>query len=115
MDISKRPEEEPISMDETEAADAGADAEHSSIKAFGTKQASGHASAFKRKLNIDPVGATRCRVFFSRISPPSLAYMENQINQWVDAENVDIKHVSEIIGVMEGKLPQPNLIVTVWY
>ena len=70
---------------------------------------------FKRPLNADGSGATRCRLFHSKIAVASLEFMEHQINEWLDAEKIEIKHVSQIIGTMEGKRPEPNLMVIVWY
>jgi hypothetical protein len=54
-------------------------------------------------------------VFRSRIAAAALDFMENQVNQWLDSEKIEIKHVGHVIGVMEGKTPEPNVIVMVWY
>ena len=72
-------------------------------------------SAFKRDLNVTGHGATRCRLFRTRIAAAALDFMEHQINQWLDAENIEVKQVGHVIGVMEGKTPEPNLIVMVWF
>jgi hypothetical protein len=70
---------------------------------------------FKRPLNLTGQGATRCKFYHSKIAAPSLEFMENQINQWLDSEKVEVKQVSQVIGIMEGKTPVPNLIVMIWY
>ena len=41
--------------------------------------------------------------------------MQDLINRWVDSDKIEIKQVSQVIGIMEGKTPVPNLIVTIWY
>jgi hypothetical protein len=112
-------DEEPIHLEEDESPLGGqATGTHTEMKAFG---GGGHGlgvkagGQFKRTLNVNGQGATRCRVFHSKIAPPSLEFMENQINQWVDGEQIEIKQVSQVIGIMEGKTPVPNLIVMVWY
>jgi len=55
------------------------------------------------------------KFYFSKIAPPSLDYMQDQINHWVDSEQIEIKQISQVIGIMEGKTPVPNLIVMIWY
>jgi hypothetical protein len=61
-------------------------------------------------------GATRCRLFHSKLSDGAMDYMVNQINEWLDKnENITIKHSSSTIGVVEGKHADAHLILTVWY
>ena len=111
-------EEEPIHLEEESLVAGQAEAAPTEMKAFG---GGGHGlgvkagSDFKRALNITGHGATRCKFYHSKIAAPSLEFMENQINLWVDAEKIEIKEVSQVIGIMEGKTPVPNLIVMLWY
>ena len=71
---------------------------------------------FRRALQPDAPGATRCRVFHSKLNDGSMAYMSEQVNNWIDAhDDVVIKFVTSNIGVVEGKHPDPHLIVTVFY
>ena len=102
-------EEAPISLVE----DSGSGS--SAVRAMGGTAAVKRAAEFKRPLNLTGQGATRCRIFHSKIALGSLEFMENQINEWVDSDQVEIKHVGHIIGTMEGKRPEPNLLVMVWY
>ena len=106
------PEEEPISI---EGGDEGVAS--SAVRAIGAARtaSSTSKSAFKRSLNVTGHGATRCRVFRSRIAPAALDFMENQINQWLDSDKIEIKQVGHVIGTMEGKTPEPNVIVMVWF
>ncbi len=69
----------------------------------------------KRPLNVTGQGATRCRVFHSKIAVASLEVMEHQINEWLDGDEIEIKQVHQTIGTMQGKIKEENLIVTVWY
>ena len=87
-------EEEPIHLEE----ELPEEAPHTEVKAFGAGHTLGHkaASQFKRQLNVTGAGATRCKVYFSKIAPPSLEFMENQINQWVDSQQIEIKQVSQV-------------------
>ena len=70
---------------------------------------------FKRPVNVTGQGATRCRVFHSRIAEAPLEHMQKSINTWSDDAGIEIKHTSTVIGIMEGKNPEPNVIVLVWY
>lgn len=70
---------------------------------------------YDRPLNITGTGATRCRVFHSKVSVAALEMMQQQINAWLDCEHVEIKHIGQTLGIMQGKTAEENLIVTVWY
>jgi hypothetical protein len=70
---------------------------------------------FKRAINVTGTGATRCRLFYSKIAANSLEHLEHQINTWVDAENIEIKEVGHMIGIMRGKSDEQNVIIMVWY
>lgn len=104
--------DEPISL--VEPADKAAGI--SSVRAFGAAATQAAVSAqFTRPLNVTGSGATRCRMFHSRIAVAPLEYMQKQINEWIDGEKIEVKHVGHVIGIMEGKVPEPNLVVVVWY
>jgi len=103
-------EDEPIRLVDSEGEP------NSQLRAFGAAAlGGGREEKFKRPLNVNGQGATRCRLFHSKISLTPLEHMEQSINGWLDAEQIEIKHVGHIIGTMEGKRPEPNLIVMVWY
>jgi hypothetical protein len=106
-------DDEPLSVgQELTAAAAGP----RSIRAFGQSATTAHgAKKFSRALNLTGAGATRCRIFHSKVTVAALDHMANQINEWLDAEQVEIKAVNQVVGVMEGKTPEPNVIVMVWF
>ena len=66
-------------------------------------------------MNVTGAGSTRCRLFTSKVSTTSLMAMETAINEWLDRENVEIKHVTQTIGIMQDKVKEENMIVYVWY
>jgi len=106
-------DEEPISLVESEEA---TEFSAGGVKAFGVVGgADAEKKEYKRPLNVNGAGATRCRMFHSKIAIASLEFMENQINEWLDRNQIEIKHVGHVIGTMEGKRPEPNLLVMVWY
>jgi hypothetical protein len=105
-------EEEPIRLvDHAESGDTA-----SGVKAFGAAAGRAHRERqFQRPLNKTGTGATRCRVFHSKISEASLEYMQGQINEWLDAGEIEVKQVGHLVGTLEGKTPTPNIFVFVWY
>lgn len=112
----KEETEEPLSLvsDEEMAADKGA-----SIRSFNISslaQADRHEN-FKRGLVDASMGATRCRTFHAKLTDAALSYMDNQINEWVDAHrDFHIKFAVSTIGMFEAKQHQePHLIVSVFY
>jgi len=104
-------DEDPIPMDEGDESEGGP----SRIQAFGTASRTEEKKEFTRPLNLTGTGATRCRLFNSKITVAAIDHMISVINEWLDGEQIEVKHVSEVIGTMEGKKPEPNIIVTIWY
>ncbi len=105
--------DEPIQIADTPAAPAG-----SKIQAFGAgaaKRAGAPRVEFKRPVNLTGTGATRCKFFHARLGPGPLEYMEKQINEWLDEEEIEVKYSTQVIGVLEGKHTEPNMFVIVWY
>lgn len=108
--IALEPEEESVEADGT-----------SKIKSFGGKgissiQASHDTGHLNRQLHQPERGALRCRTFHAKLNDASLAYLDNQINDWVDNDpTVEIKFATSSVGVVEGKHAEPHLIVTIFY
>ena len=97
--------------------DADVSSPTTSVKRISGAAARGleHKLQFDRPLNLTGKGATRCRLFTSKISEGPLLHMENTVNEWLDKEEIEIKHVGHVIGTLEGKRAEPNLLVMVWY
>lgn len=72
-------------------------------------------SQLTRPLNLTGGGATRCRTFSCKLSDASIAHMDMQINQWLDAGKAEVKFCSTTVGRFEGKTPENKLVVTLWY
>ncbi len=107
---------EPLQLEGGDEPVAGAQTS-SKIRAFGGA-AGGRRTVkqeFKRPLNVNGTGATRIRVFRSKITVAAIDHMVNQINEWLDGGEIEVKHVTDVVGTLEGKTPEPNLIITVWY
>ncbi len=106
---------EPIAVDaEKEGSMSG-----SRIQAFGDDVLGGGKwddSKYKRPLEPDKPGGTRCRIFHSKLNDGAIAFMSEQINDWLDASaGIYVKTSTSTIGVFEGKHADPNLIVTLFY
>jgi len=104
--------DEPLSLVDSEGTGGLAPA---GLTTIGMAGGPAEKVAYKRSLNANGTGATRCRVFHTKIAIAPLENMEKQINEWLDGEEIEIKHVGHLIGTMEGKRPEPNLLVLVWY
>ena len=124
------PEDEPIALvDEPIAVEGGAGGKPdqaptirptgappaSAVRAIKSTLDLAKRTEFKREPVNTGTGAVRCRAFHCKIAESSIEHMENQINAWLDDENIDVKHVGHIVGAMEGKHTEPNIIVMVWY
>ncbi len=73
-------------------------------------------SRFKRPLQPDNPGATRCRTFHCKLSDGALDFLNSQINEWLDKnENIVVKFTNTTIGPFEGKHTEPNLIMVLFY
>ncbi|HUW84306.1 MAG TPA: hypothetical protein VMZ31_16085 [Phycisphaerae bacterium] len=114
---AEQEEDEPISLtDEPERkAETG-----SKIRSFGEGGITAgkgvvDTSGLKRSL-LKGAAATRCRAFHAKLSDAAVAYMNNQINEWVDSDpEIEIKFATSTIGVFEGKHAEQNLIITIFY
>jgi hypothetical protein len=122
------PEEAPIPLDYDDLAPLSlADEEDASgpisgrsstrIQAFGAHSDTlgQQKHQYKRTPILTGTGAVRCRLFHSKITVAALDHMTDSINEWLDSDEIEVKYVAQVIGTMEGKKPEPNVIVTVWY
>ncbi len=104
-------EAEPINL----IADSEASPE-SKIKALAGAAGSVRRDAFARKPTVNGTGACRIRSFHGRLSDQGLEYMDNQINEWLDHNpEVEVKFVTSVVGVFEGKMREPAVVLNLWY
>lgn len=89
------------------------------IRAMGAATGFGETwddSKFKRKMNTPGTGATRMRIFHTKMNDGASAFMVHQINEWLESHSeIEIKFVESAVGVWEGKHAEAHLILTVWY
>ncbi|MFH0983021.1 MAG: hypothetical protein V2A79_15995 [Planctomycetota bacterium] len=73
-------------------------------------------SGLARPADPNQACATRCRTYHAKLNDGAVAYMNREINEWVDRNpSIRIKFATSTIGVYEGKRSDPHLIVTVFY
>jgi hypothetical protein len=88
----------------------------SKIKAIGGGESTLRKERWTRKAINNGTGACRMRSFHGRLSAQGLEYMDNQINEWLDQHpDVEVKFVTSNVGVFEGKMREPALILNLWY
>ena len=103
---------EPLSIEEATSMSGP-----SKIQAFGSAAAAAQKAqkTFKRSLNLTGAGATRVRMFNSKITLAAIDHMVEQINDWLDSNQIEVKHINTVVGTVEGKTAENNVIITVWY
>ncbi len=112
-------EDQPIGLGEAEEINISSFTppaiKHLSAPGIGSAPAAAQHK-FKRHLQHFERGAIRCRIFHAKLNDGALQFMQDQINDWIDQNpEVDVKHVSTNVGVVEGKSTEPHLIITVFY
>lgn len=73
-------------------------------------------TAWQRQTNVTHTGSVRIRTFHGKLSQQGLEYLDNQVNEWLDAHpEVEVKSVTSTVGTFEGKMREPALILNLWY
>ena len=105
-------EPDPIKL-ETNGGDIN---EATQIRTFGSDSARERKEEYTRPLNTAGKGATRVRTFHTRLSNNAMAFLDEQVNEWVDENpDIEVKFSTSAVGMVEGKKTEPHLIINVWY
>lgn len=88
----------------------------SKIKQLEQKLMGAHADlVWKRPTTNNGYGAVHMKSFHCKLNSESLHYMDQQINDWMDAHpDLEVKFTTSVVGEWQGKIKEPNLIVQVW-
>lgn len=87
----------------------------SKIRAFEQKLGMRHEDSWSRSPNVTGTGAIHVKSFHAKLTGDSLAFLDQQINEWLDAHpQYEVKLVTTTIGEWSGKLKEPNLVINVW-
>jgi hypothetical protein len=75
------------------------------------------AEKLNRPLNKTGEGATRVRTFHAKMNDGAMAFLDQQINEWLDGHtDYEVKFTTTTVGVLEGKRGvEHHLIINVWY
>ena len=69
-----------------------------------------------RQPHANGQGSVRVRSFHGKLSEQGLEYMDHHINEWLDRHpEIEVKFVTSSIGVFDGKIKEPAVILQVWY
>ncbi|HEX4053685.1 MAG TPA: hypothetical protein VHX86_05425 [Tepidisphaeraceae bacterium] len=106
--------EEPLAL---VADDKPPTAEAPKSKIHGISSVTGLAAhTYKRPTNMNKNGAVRMRTFHCRLSEQGVEYLDQTINDWLEQHpDVEVKFTTSTIGLWDGKLKEPTLILNVWY
>jgi len=106
---------EPLSLVEDRQSAAAAAPPPKKIMAFGSDMAHKRHD-WRRQLNHNGTGAMRVRSFHGKCSDQGLEFLDNSINEWLDANpDMEVKFVTTTVATFEGKIREPALVVNVWY
>ena len=106
-------DDEPLPLESDQAEQTGG----TKITAFGANalQKKAARGGFTRTPTMTGNGAIRCRIFNAKVMVSAMEFMAEQINEWLDRADIEVKHVTQVLGTLEGKTHEPNVIITVWY
>jgi ABC-type glycerol-3-phosphate transport system substrate-binding protein len=86
------------------------------IRAFGIAGATNTSADWKRTAHVNKTGAVRVRSFHGRLSDQGMEYLDHSVNEWLDKNpDIEVKFVTSNVGLFEGKLKEPALILNIWY
>ena len=113
--------EQPIKLPNSETAPAQAVPAKSKIR-YGSGSGKNsisptrHEDQWTRTPNTPGIGAIHVRSFRTKLSDDALAYLDQQVNEWLDSHpQYEVKLVTTAIGEWSTKLgKEAGLIVNVW-
>lgn len=75
-----------------------------------------HEDSWARTPNTPGTGAIHVKSFHSKMNDDSLVYMDQQINEWLDAHpQYEVKLVTSSVGELQGKMgKEVHMVVQVW-
>ncbi|MCC7388291.1 MAG: hypothetical protein IT431_05940 [Phycisphaerales bacterium] len=105
---------EPVPYTRADKEAPGAEASKASKITFGSIRR--HEDTWSRTPNTPGTGAIHVRTFKAKLSDDGLPYLDQQINEWLDAHpQYEVKLVNTAIGEWSTKLgKEPGIIVSVW-
>ena len=64
-----------------------------------------------------PMGRiTGVRTFFTKLHPGAINFLDEQITDWLKKNpDIVIKRTNIVVGEIQAKKTEPNILITVWY
>jgi hypothetical protein len=64
-----------------------------------------------------PMGRiTSVRTFFTKLHPGAINFLDEQITEWLKKNpDIVIKQTNIVVGEIQAKKTEPNILITVWY
>ncbi len=91
------------------------DAPSKKIRAFGAGEHL-HQKEYKRPTFSNQTGAVRVKTFHGKLSDQGMDYLDNAVNDWLEAHpGFEVKFVTSAVGMFDGKIKEPALMLNVWY
>jgi hypothetical protein len=105
----------PLEGSDDEKPAAGTEPPKSKIHQISAGPSLAHHT-YKRATHSNKTGAVRMRTFHCRLSEQGVEYLDQTINDWLEHHpDIEVKFTSSTVGMWDGKLKEPTLIVNVWY
>lgn len=59
---------------------------------------------------------TGVRTFFTKLHPGAINFLDEQITEWLQKNpDIRIKRTNIVVGEIQAKKTEPNILITVWY
>ena len=56
------------------------------------------------------------KTFFTKLHPGAIEFVDGQITRWLkENPNVIVKRTNIVVGEVQAKKTEPNIIISVWY
>ncbi len=56
------------------------------------------------------------KTFFTKLHPGAIEFLDGQITRWLkENPNVIVKRTNIVVGEVQAKKTEPNIIISVWY
>ena len=108
-------EDEPFPLEGEDEAKPTAEPPKSKIHQMSAGSTLAHHE-YKRPTHSNKTGAVRMRTFHCRLSEQGVEYLDQTINDWLEHHpDFEVKFTTSTVGMWDGKLKEPTLIINVWY
>jgi hypothetical protein len=59
---------------------------------------------------------TAVKTFFAKLHVGAIEFLDEQITNWLKSNpGITVKQTNTVVGEIQGKKTEPNIIITIWY